>query len=122
MFGIARLTIVAGLGLFLLAGPIAFQNSCDMSGCCCCPGEDAAETVFMSAGCCGCTVKEAPLPLQSAESYEVMPTVNDQSQLAAVPSRQGNFSLYLKFADRFSEINSHSPPSAKAPINSPLIC
>ncbi len=122
MIRIAKSMITAGLGLFLLAGPIGFQGSCQMSSCCCCEVQKAGETEMGSAGCCGCSMEEAPLPVQSAVNYEVTNPQNVQSELTFQIPEQAHVFSHFDASSRLSEIDLKIPPLIKAPINTPLIC
>ena len=124
MIQFAKSIVTAGLGLFLLAGPVAFQHGCKMKGscCCCCQPEKAGEIEMGSGGCCGCNMEKAPIPLQSAVNYEVTSPQNTQSELTFNNPEQADILPHLEASNRLSEIDLKLPLLVKAPISTPLIC
>jgi hypothetical protein len=122
MLRIAKSIVTAGIGLFILAGPVAFQSGCEMSSNCCCQAEKANETEMGSGGCCSCNMEKAPLPIQSAVNYEVTNPQSPQSELTYQNPEQADILSHFDASSRLSGIDLKIPPLIKAPINTPLIC
>lgn len=75
-----------------------------------------------SAGCCGCTMDEAPLPLQSAVNHEVIRPLNINEEVVFASPEQDTFLATFGVLEELFETNSHAPPLIKSHVNSPLIC
>jgi hypothetical protein len=121
-FGIAKSTVIAGLSLFLLAGPLAFQQGCRMTNCCCQP-EINEELSLEENSCCGCEMWDAaqmPIQLAMAPSVGVPDHVRTEMNVAF----NDEISLIRDndFSYRFIEKHSLSPPLSISFINTPLIC
>lgn len=122
MLGIARLTVIFGLSLILLAGPMAFQQGCRMADCCCHP--EATEQVSLERkACCECgiwEVAQSPVQPAVAQTFSVPDHIRTEMSIAFIGEitiTGGN-----DFSDRFIESHSLSPPLVKSSINTPLIC
>ncbi len=122
MPGIARSIVVAGLGLFLLAGPVAFQQGCQMTNCCCQP--EATERVSLEkTPCCGCQIsKVAQMPIQLATAQKVDVPDHIRTEMSIAFTGEIAVAGSDDFSCRFIETQSLSPPLSISSINTPLIC
>ena len=120
--GIAKIVLIAGLGLFLLAGPVAFQQGCRMVDCSCHP-EATEEISLESQSCCGCEISEmAQMPVQLAMAQSVGVPDHIRSEMSIAFINEITITGGNDFSDRFIESHSLSPPLVKSSINTPLIC
>ena len=122
MLGIAKSTAVLGLGLLLLAGPVAFQQGCRMINCSCHP-EATEEISLERPSCCGCEISEvAEMPIQPAMAQ--LASVPDHIRFEKSVAFTGEFELTRgeDFSARFIETHSLSPLLSISSINTPLIC
>jgi len=122
MLGIAKSTVIAGLGLLLLAGPVAFQQGCRMADCYCQP-QATDEVSLEKTSCCACEISEvAQMPIQPAMAQAI--SVPDHIRFEKSVAFTGEFELTHgeDFLARFIETHSLSPPLSISFINTPLIC
>jgi hypothetical protein len=118
----ARSIVLAGLSLFILAGPMAFQHACQMADCCCQP--EAAEGIsFERTPCCGCGIFEiAQTPIQPA-TIQADSVINHVRAEAPVASTiEIRITRGDDLSGRFVETRSLSPPFSISFLNTPLIC
>jgi hypothetical protein len=118
----ARSIVLAGLGLFMLAGPMAFQQECGMADCCCQP--EATDGISLEkTPCCGCQVSAmAQLPIQPAMAQSA--GVPDHIRIETPAAITGEIEITNgnNLSYRFFETQSLSPPLSIGSINIPLIC
>ncbi len=122
MLGIAKLTVIFGLSLILLAGPMAFQQGCRMADCCCQP-EATEEISLERQACCGCGISEmAQMPVQPAIAQAISVPDHVRTEMPIAFFNEIEISGSNNFSDRFIETHSLSPPLVNSSINTPLIC
>lgn len=122
MLGIAKSTVIFGLSLILLAGPMAFQQGCRMADCCCQP-EATEQTSLEKSSCCGCEMWEAAqMPVQPAMAQAISVPDYVRTEVSLAFSNEIELSGNKNFSGRFIESRSLSPPLTNSSINTPLIC
>lgn len=122
MLGIAKIVVIAGLGLFLLVGPMAFQQGCRMADCSCHP-EATAEISLETNSCCGCEMWDvAQMPVQPSVAPSVGVPDHVRIELNIAFNDEIEITGDDDFSFRFIETDSLSPPLSISFINTPLIC
>ncbi len=122
MLGIAKSTVVFGLSLILLVGPMAFQQGCRMAECCCQP-EVTGEASLERPSCCACNISEmAQMPVQPAVAQAINAPDHVRTEMSIAFISEIMITGGNDFSDRLIESHSLSPPFINSSINTPLIC
>ncbi|MEE9554007.1 MAG: hypothetical protein V3W18_06880 [candidate division Zixibacteria bacterium] len=119
---ITKSIFAAFLSIFLLAGPVAFQQGCTMVGCSCQP-EEAPELAFDKARCCCCgTMEQAPAPIQPVAETMISKPENLRPEFDIISAEVVELINKIDGAFGLVQTNSLSPPFIESHISAPLIC
>lgn len=123
MIGIGKSILTACVGLFLLAGPVAFSHpGCQMS-CCCSSSDRGQELAFDKAPCCGCdAMGNSPAPIEPAVNSPAVKHENIRPEFHMDFPEAISIIENPNFAQRKIDIKSLSPPLIESCVNTPLIC
>lgn len=112
----------AALGVFLLAGPMAFQQACTMVECSCHP-EETVELAFEEGVCCECcTMGQAPPPIQPVVELAIAKPENIRPEIDFDCPENVELIDEINVTFGLAKTYSLSPPFIESRISAPLIC
>lgn len=112
----------AALGVFLLAGPVAFQQGCTMVECCCHP-EETVELALEKGACCECcTMGQTPDPIQPIVEIAIAKPENIRPEIDFDSPEIVELFSDLDVTFGLIQTYSLSPPFIESRISAPLIC